>query len=127
MIVWKFHADRAEAALGRRSEFLRALEEESGDYCFDRFAAELIYTELVSNVVRHASGPIDVQLSCNDGEATIAVYDRGKGFSLHPRLPRHSLDESGRGLFLVSQFSKRVKVQTFPAHGSVVSAVFPLQ
>ncbi len=124
--MWSFHADRAEAALGRRGDFLAALEKESGRTLFDRFVAELIFTELVGNVVQHASGPIDVQLSCNDGEATLAVYDRGKGFVLHPRLPHHALDDSGRGLYLVSRFSKKLQVKTLPAHGNVVSAVFPL-
>lgn len=109
-----------------RGEYLRALEQEAGSASFDHFVAELIFAELVGNVVRHASGPVDVRLSCDNGDAVIEVYDRGKGFHYPPRVPEHPLAEYGRGLFLVAQFSKQLNVQTLPSQGSCVSAVFAL-
>ena len=121
--MWVLHADRAETALAKRDEFLKALERESGCKRVDRFVAALIYTELVGNVIRHASGPIDIRLSCANREAVIQVYDTGHGFELRRSLPKHPLDDHGRGLYLVSQFSKTLDVQAV-RYGTCVSAVF---
>lgn len=119
------HADNAETALAQRDEYLKALERESGNEGFDRFVAALIFTELVGNVVRHARGPVDVRLYCTNGDAKLQVIDTGRGFKLRRSLPSHPLDDHGRGLYLVSRFSKDLKVQTL-RYGTCVSAVFPL-
>ncbi|MEO9170169.1 MAG: ATP-binding protein [Candidatus Baltobacteraceae bacterium] len=125
--MWQLHAEKAESALAKRAEFLGALALECGAESFDRFTAALIFTELVGNVIRHADGPVDIQVRCIDGFAQIHVYDRGNGFEYRPQLPRDSLAEGGRGLYLISQYSKRVSVQTFQRHGTCVSAVFALR
>ena len=122
--MWQIHADTAERVLHERNAFLEALARESGNPAFDRFSAQLIFTELVGNVMRHAQGPVDVQLRCVDGKALLHVFDRGKGFVFEPSLPTTALQESGRGLYLVSQFAERVKVHTLEGHGTCVSAVF---
>jgi anti-sigma regulatory factor (Ser/Thr protein kinase) len=122
--MWHLHADNPEDALRQRSRFLAALASESGDPGFDRFAAQLIYTELIGNVMRHARGPVDIQLRCVDGKALLHVFDRGDGFVFEPTLPEAPLQESGRGLFLVSRFAERVNVHTLGGHGTCVSAVF---
>ncbi|HET9031256.1 MAG TPA: ATP-binding protein [Candidatus Aquilonibacter sp.] len=124
--MWHIHANEPEDALRERAAYLAALARECGDASFDRFTAQLIYTELVGNVIRHAKGPIDVQLRCVDGKALLHVFDRGHGFVLKPHLPRASLQENGRGLFLVSQFAERVNVHTLEGHGTCVSAVFSI-
>jgi anti-sigma regulatory factor (Ser/Thr protein kinase) len=124
--MWRFHAERAENALRRRGAFLRALAREHGSDRFDHFAAELVYCELVGNAMSHARGPIDVEVRCAGRDAVLSVYDRGNGFEFHPTLPESPLDEHGRGLFLVAQFSRSVNVRSFPRHGTCVSAVLPL-
>ncbi|MFJ1735686.1 SpoIIE family protein phosphatase [Streptomyces sp. NPDC088254] len=65
---------------------------------------ELIVSELVTNAIRYASGPVRLRL-LRDARLTCEVAD---GSSTAPRL-RHarSMDEGGRGLFLVAQLSHR--------------------
>ncbi len=124
--MWHLHTDNPEDALRERARFLAALANECGDPEFDRFTAQLIYTELIGNVMRHARGPVDIQLRCVDGKALLHVFDRGDGFVLKTMLPEAPLQESGRGLFLVSRFAERVNVHTLVGHGTCVSAVFEI-
>ncbi|MFJ4849236.1 MULTISPECIES: SpoIIE family protein phosphatase [unclassified Streptomyces] len=65
---------------------------------------ELVVSELVTNAIRHASGPIRLRL-IRHAVLICEVYD---GSNTVPRL-RHArtTDESGRGLFLVAQFTRR--------------------
>lgn len=122
--MWHLHADNPEDALRERARFLTALAAECGDPAFDKFTAQLIYTELIGNVMRHARGPVDIHLRCVDGKALLHVFDRGDGFVLKTSLPPTPLQESGRGLFLVSRFAERVNVHKLAGHGTCVSAVF---
>ncbi len=122
--MWHLHADKPEDALQERAQFLAALATESGTADFDHFGAQLIYTELIGNVMRHARGPVDIQLRCVDGKALLHVFDRGDGFVLDASLPDAPLQESGRGLFLVSRFAEHVNVHSLEGQGTCVSAVF---
>ena len=124
--MWQLHADDPEDALKERNAFISALARECGDPNVDPFAAQLIYTELIGNVIRHAHGPVDVRLYCVNGKALLHVFDRGNGFVLKPALPKAPFQECGRGLYLVSTFAERVNVHTLEGHGTCVSAVFPI-
>ncbi|QIY67782.2 SpoIIE family protein phosphatase [Streptomyces sp. RPA4-2] len=65
---------------------------------------KLIVSELVTNALRHSSGPISLRLIQHE-VLTCEVSDSGTGI---PRLRRSdTADESGRGLFLVAQLSQR--------------------
>ncbi|MFI8872839.1 SpoIIE family protein phosphatase [Streptomyces sp. NPDC055243] len=68
------------------------------------FATELVVSELVTNAVRYAEGPIQVRL-IRDRTLLCEVADRGH---TSPHL-RHSGedDEGGRGLFIVAQLVQR--------------------
>ena len=68
------------------------------------FTTELVVSELVTNAVRHAEGPIQVRL-IRDRTLLCEVADRGH---TSPHL-RHSAedDEGGRGLFIVAQLVQR--------------------
>ncbi|MDT0469830.1 SpoIIE family protein phosphatase [Streptomyces gibsoniae] len=65
---------------------------------------QLIVSELVTNAVRHSTGPIGLRLIQHQ-VLTCEVFDTDVSY---PRL-RHAraTDESGRGLFLVTQLSRR--------------------
>lgn len=68
-------------------------------------ATELIVSELVTNAIRHASPPIRLRLIRHEGALTCEVSD-GSTTSPHLRRARN-LDESGRGLFIVAQLTRR--------------------
>ncbi len=67
--------------------------------------AELVVSELVTNAMRHATGPVDVQVLLLDETVSFSVADAKTPL---PRLRRTTFeDESGRGLQLVSLLSHR--------------------
>jgi anti-sigma regulatory factor (Ser/Thr protein kinase) len=67
--------------------------------------AELLVSEMVTNALRHAAGPIELTVLLLDEIITIAVED---GAAPLPRLRRVTdADEGGRGLQLVSTLSAR--------------------
>ncbi|MFF4119694.1 SpoIIE family protein phosphatase [Streptomyces sp. NPDC001714] len=70
----------------------------------EAFTLELILSELVTNAIRYATGPVGVRL-IHDRCLICEVSD---GSSVSPHLRRAAtLDEGGRGLFLVAQFADR--------------------
>ncbi|HET9169600.1 MAG TPA: SpoIIE family protein phosphatase [Actinospica sp.] len=82
------------------------------------FTTELILSELVTNAIRHATGPIHVRL-LRDRMLICEVTDAS---STSPHL-RHaaSTDEGGRGLFLVAQLADRWGTRYLPT-GKVIWA-----
>ncbi|MFD8595769.1 SpoIIE family protein phosphatase [Kitasatospora sp. NPDC059646] len=82
------------------------------------FAAELVLSELITNAIRHAIGPIRVRL-LRDRALICEVWD---GSATSPHL-RHATDtdEGGRGLFLVAQLAERWGTR-YPASGKVIWA-----
>lgn len=70
-----------------------------------QFSTELIVSELVTNAIRYGATPIRLRLLRHHGVLTCEVTD---GSSTSPRL-RHArtMEEGGRGLFLVAQVSRR--------------------
>jgi serine phosphatase RsbU (regulator of sigma subunit)/anti-sigma regulatory factor (Ser/Thr protein kinase) len=82
------------------------------------FVVELLLSELVTNAIRYATGPIQVRL-LHDRTLICEVSD---GSSTAPHL-RHAAttDEGGRGLFLVAQLSQAWGTRYTP-HGKVIWA-----
>lgn len=68
------------------------------------FTTELVVSELVTNAIRHASGPIRLRLITE--QALICEVSDGGATAPHLRHPK-TTDEGGRGLFLISQFTQR--------------------
>ena len=68
------------------------------------FEMELVVTELVTNAVQHARGPVHVRLIRDD--ALICEVSDGSNTSPHARRAQ-PLDEGGRGLYLVGQLADR--------------------
>ncbi|MFJ6013226.1 SpoIIE family protein phosphatase [Streptomyces sp. NPDC092952] len=68
------------------------------------FTTELVLSELVTNAIRHAGGPVEVRL-IRAKQLTCEVSDPS---ATQPRMRRALLtDEGGRGLYLVAQLTTR--------------------
>jgi serine phosphatase RsbU (regulator of sigma subunit)/anti-sigma regulatory factor (Ser/Thr protein kinase) len=86
------------------------------------FTTELVASELVTNAIRHATGPVQLRL-LRDRALLCEVSD---GSSTSPRLRRaRTEDEGGRGLFLVAQLTERWGTRYTP-YGKVIWAEQPL-
>lgn len=76
---------------------------------------ELLTSEVVTNAVRHAQGPIHVEASLDD-DWVVKVETADHGLDL-PRVEQPAvLDESGRGLLLVQSLAAHWGVETFADH-----------
>jgi anti-sigma regulatory factor (Ser/Thr protein kinase) len=72
----------------------------------DRWRAEIIVTELVSNAVVHgAGGPVSLALESGGRALRGQVADPGPGIQRPEVSHGNHLGESGRGLFLVDKLS----------------------
>ncbi|MFI6244840.1 SpoIIE family protein phosphatase [Streptomyces sp. NPDC051016] len=86
------------------------------------FATELVASELVTNAIRHAVGPLRLRL-LRDRALICEVSD---GSSTLPRLRRaRSEDEGGRGLFLVAQLTERWGTR-YTSEGKTIWTELPL-
>lgn len=123
--TWLFQADHAKEATDARWSFVNQLRREGLDQ-EDVDVAEIIFGELVANVVRHAPGSVDIALEWQGDRAILHVTDRGGGFTRGVRSSRDPLRESGRGLWLVEQFGGTLAIETLPGYGTHVRAVLPV-
>ncbi|MFI5751911.1 SpoIIE family protein phosphatase [Streptomyces sp. NPDC051644] len=97
-----------------RVEVSRKLAE--WDLAEEAFTTELIISELVTNAIRYATGPIGVRL-LRDRSLICEVSDHS---STSPHLRQAATtDEGGRGLFLVAQFADRWGTR-YTDHGKVI-------
>jgi len=80
--------------------------------------AEMIVAELLGNVVRYASGRVDIILDCSADSPVIHIIDEGAGFEHNPRLPADAYAESGRGLFIVAELAREFAIARAPGGGS---------
>ena len=86
--------------------------------------AELLASELVTNAVRHAGGPIDVRAYVRDGFLRLEVADSAIDRQVAPRTARPD-DEGGRGMELVDKLSARWGWRT-TGHSKVVWLDLPV-
>jgi anti-sigma regulatory factor (Ser/Thr protein kinase) len=85
--------------------------------------AELLFTELAANVMRHARGPVEVALDLRGREPVLHVIDHGPGFTFHACLPSDVMSESGRGLYIASALASELSVLPRKGGGSHARAV----
>jgi len=124
-IRWAFDAENARAAQDARNQFVRYLRANAqGEN--EIAMAELIFGELVGNVVRHSPGAIDIDLDWSGERPILHIIDRGRPFALTNALPQDALSESGRGLFIVGELSGRIRVEHVAGYGNHVVAELPL-
>lgn len=124
---WAFESPDAQHAVAERGSFVLHLRERSHGPASDLDAAQLIFGELVANVVRHAPGPIRIEVEWTaDRRARLMVRDSGPGFEARFSGPEHPLDESGRGLFIVAALAESIAVDC-DATGTTVTAILPVR
>jgi len=122
---WSFAAENAKAAQDARQEFRRYLKRLAASS--DEIAqAEIIFGELVANVVRHAPGAIEIEVDWTGRFPDLHVIDRGTGFK-HMRALPELLSESGRGLFLVRRLARRFEVERIPGFGNHIVVQLPTE
>ncbi|MFB7506097.1 SpoIIE family protein phosphatase [Streptomyces broussonetiae] len=112
---WDLPADPAVVADARK-EAARQLDEWGLEEL--AFTVELVVSELVTNAIRHAHGPIRLRLIRE--HTLICEVSDGGATAPHLRHPR-TMDEGGRGLLLVSQFAERWGTRFVPS-GKVIWA-----
>lgn len=121
---WTFQAQQAKHAHRRRHEFIAHLRKHGSEES-DFAAAEIIYGELVANVIRHANGRISIVLEWQSHYALLRVRDSGDGFRHNFGLP-HIFSETGRGLFIVRRLAHKLDVECDPT-GCEVRALLPVK
>ncbi|WP_436315791.1 SpoIIE family protein phosphatase [Streptomyces bauhiniae] len=99
--TWEFPADPSAVAAARKAAAGQlaawGLDEVS-------FTTELVVSELVTNAVRYAGGPVGLRLIRGD----VLVCEVNDPSNTQPRLRRARWsDEGGRGLFLIAQLTTR--------------------
>lgn len=72
--------------------------------------AELVFGELIGNVVRHTNGDVEAALDLIAEAPILHVLDRGPGFTYYAHLPKDALSESGRGLYITTMLARDVSV-----------------
>ncbi|MEV6651986.1 SpoIIE family protein phosphatase [Streptomyces sp. NPDC051219] len=116
---WSVESDPAAVA-AVRSDVTRRLAVWGLDEL--AFTTELILSELITNAIRYGAAPIGVRLLLSD----VLVCEVSDASSTSPHLRRAAtLDEGGRGLFLVAQFAERWGTR-YIADGKIIWAEQPL-
>ncbi|GAC1390579.1 MAG: hypothetical protein NVSMB31_07680 [Vulcanimicrobiaceae bacterium] len=124
-MLWSFQCEDARRAENVREHFLNFLHTFAARHS-DFAAAELIFGELIANVVRYAPGRVAIRVEWLEQSPVLRVRDHGKGFDPKFALPDDPLAESGRGLFLVQALGKHVDVESEQGRGTTVSVVLPV-
>ncbi|MEU5463679.1 sodium/proline symporter PutP [Streptomyces althioticus] len=98
---WDLPSDPAAVGTARTAAVRQLTEWGLDDLAF---TTELVVSELVTNAIRHASGPVSLRLIRD--RALICEVADGSGTSPRPRHAR-TTDEGGRGLMIVAQLAHR--------------------
>jgi len=119
---WSFDSSDHEIAREVRRELLAELR--GGGVTADGLSrAELVFSELIGNVVRYESRWVDVTLDWNGKTPVLHVLDGGPGFQHVPRLPANVMSENGRGLYIIDRLTTEFHVNQRPNGGSHARAV----
>lgn len=101
-VAWGFPRD-PEAVATARERTLRTLTRWGLNQ--EAYTTEIVVSELVTNAIRHASGPIELRLILADSSLVCEVFD---GSGTFPKLHHARVyEEGGRGLLMVAQLCQR--------------------
>jgi len=100
-----------------------------------RHDIQLIFDEVVINIMRYggAHSDVNVRIAFGDGEVTLAFEDDGSPFDpcVHPEPPHPTcLEEAptgGRGIMLVRRLSSRMEYRLTPAKRNLLTVSVPLR
>jgi anti-sigma regulatory factor (Ser/Thr protein kinase) len=121
---WAFEVGDSDAAYAIKRDFVIAVIDEYGADA-NLEASELIFSELVGNVLRYAPGRLSLALSVDEQGLWLHVMDDGAGFEGPPSLPVDVWSETGRGLFLVAALAADLEIRRLPVYGTYVKALLP--
>ncbi|MBD5635672.1 MAG: serine/threonine-protein phosphatase, partial [Candidatus Eremiobacteraeota bacterium] len=117
---WRFHAEDAARASGARASFALYFSA-CGASLDERVCAELAFGELLGNVVRHAPGPVDIELAWSGRVPRLSVSDRGsKPFAAGDPLAPALVAECGRGLLMLRELGLRPEANAREGGGTRV-------
>ncbi len=122
---WTFDATDERAARSTQHAFAGVLAA-GGMLDDDVVSAELVFAELIGNVLRYAPRNVRVALDRTGDNPVLHVVDEGAGFEHNPHLPVDVLSEHGRGLYIVSHLSKELSITRRVLGGSHMRAVLPM-
>jgi anti-sigma regulatory factor (Ser/Thr protein kinase) len=120
--IWQFDARDAVAAQRVKRAILWELAAHA-DRSPEFAAIEIIYGELLSNLVRHTPGPATITLEWHDELPVLHVDDHGPAFQFPSNAPTDSLAESGRGFRLINSCSSKFAVQRIGEKNRVTVAL----
>ncbi len=120
---WRFDVCDDVTARSVRASIVAELRERRVGEA-DIATAELLYSELLGNVVRHCGGTVEIALDLAQAPV-LHVLDRGPGFTFTTRLPASLMNETGRGLFIVAALAREFTVVPRQDGGSHARVVLP--
>jgi len=121
---WAFAVQDWSAATEARRGIVRVLHEYGATEA-DTSISELVFSELLGNVVRHGGDDVEFALDMSGDAPVLHALDRGPGFTYSARLPMDILSQSGRGLFIVRSLTHDLNVTRRHDGGSHARAVLP--
>jgi anti-sigma regulatory factor (Ser/Thr protein kinase) len=122
---WSFQSEDAVSALRARTDLLAYLTSRATTDS-DVESAVLVFGELVGNVVRHAPGPISIEVEWQNGAAVLRVLDCGPGFDFTGASRPDLFSECGRGLYIVDQIAEQLEIVRLPK-GTQATAYLPVR
>lgn len=127
-------SEEIELRVPCKPEYVRTIRKTVSDFAVtmnlppnDIEALEIAISEAASNIVRHAYvgceqvGPLRVKCSHGDGELTVEVVDKGRGFDAPPDgvVPEVDLNrEGGLGIILIKELMDNVCYVSRPNRGT---------
>ena len=121
---WAFAVQDWSAATAARQGIVQVLHG-YGATAADTTLSELIFSELLGNVVRYGSDHVEFALDISGSAPILHALDRGPGFTYTARLPMDVLSDCGRGLFIVRSLTHDLNVTRRDGGGSHARAVLP--
>ena len=119
---WAFSVKDSTAAAEARQGIVAVLQRYGATEA-EAITSELVFSELLGNVIRYTSDDVEFALDICGDAPVLHALDRGPGFTFSARLPMDMLSEGGRGLFIVRSLTHDLNVTRRTDGGSHARAV----